>query len=114
MISGFGRLSADWKLRLGIETGIGIGINAGDVIVGDVGAPERPSYTLIGDTVNVAARVGQRARAGAPHRAAPPAPPRLAARSPRAGVRSALLALSQAVARPGTHRHRRAASARAA
>jgi class 3 adenylate cyclase len=64
MISGFGRLAAEWKARLGIETGIGIGINAGDVIVGDVGAPERPSYTLIGDTVNVAARLVQRARAG--------------------------------------------------
>lgn len=64
MIAGFGRLAAEWKARLGIETGIGIGINAGDVIVGDVGAPERPSYTLIGDTVNVAARLVQRARAG--------------------------------------------------
>lgn len=64
MIDGFGRLAVDWKARLGLETGLGIGINAGDVIVGDVGAPERPNYTLIGDTVNVAARLVQRARAG--------------------------------------------------
>ncbi len=64
MISGFDGIAGDWKTRLGLDTGIGIGINAGEFIIGDVGAPERPSYTLIGDTVNVAARLVQRARAG--------------------------------------------------
>ena len=63
MITGFGKLAPSGK-QARRRTGIGIGINAGDVIVGDVGAPELPSYTLIGDTVNVAARLVQRARAG--------------------------------------------------
>ena len=64
MLIGFCELAARWKRRHGIDTGLGIGINAGEVIAGRVGSSAYASYTIIGDTVNVAARLSQRARAG--------------------------------------------------
>lgn len=64
MLVRFTGLAQNWKARHAIETGLGIGINEGDVIAGNVGSALYMNYTIIGDTVNVASRLSQRARAG--------------------------------------------------
>jgi class 3 adenylate cyclase len=64
MLSRFDGLASQWKRRHDVDTGLGIGINTGEVIAGHVGSARFMSYTIVGDTVNVASRLSQRARAG--------------------------------------------------
>ena len=53
-----------WRANFGVEVGVGIGMNRGDVIVGNVGSQTYMSYTIIGDAVNIAARLTDLARMG--------------------------------------------------
>jgi adenylate cyclase len=61
LIQRFAPTAARWRKEHGLSTGIGVGIEAGEAVAGNVGAPSFMSYTIIGDPVNVAARLMQRA-----------------------------------------------------
>jgi adenylate cyclase len=51
------RLSAEWMATGRKPMRVRIGVHCGDVVVGNVGSPERLSYTVMGDGVNVASRL---------------------------------------------------------
>jgi len=64
MLQDFAPIAARWQSELSIDASIGIGLHEGEVAVGVLGWPHHRATTLVGDTVNVAARLCGRARAG--------------------------------------------------
>jgi len=50
-------LNKSWQEKGELTFDIGIGLNSGEVVVGNVGSPERMEYTAIGEEVNLAARL---------------------------------------------------------
>jgi len=51
------RLNQRWASQGRPEIGVGIGINYGEVFAGNIGSHRRLEYTVLGDAVNVAARL---------------------------------------------------------
>jgi adenylate cyclase len=57
-------LAEKWQAEGKRPFTVGMGINTGDVVMGNLGASSRMNYTVIGDNVNLAARLYNVAKAG--------------------------------------------------
>lgn len=62
MVKAMDRINQHGKSQGWPEVRIGIGINTGTMLVGDMGSDERRAYTVVGDAVNVAARLQEMTR----------------------------------------------------
>jgi len=64
MHQAFSDLAAKWGDARLSSLGLGIGINTGDAIVGNLGSERVMDYTVIGDVVNISSRLEKLAQAG--------------------------------------------------
>ena len=60
----FDHLRQRWYERLGTDVGLGIGIDMGDVVVGNVGAESRMTFRMVGGAINTAHRLVEIAEDG--------------------------------------------------
>lgn len=64
IVKGADELSAKLKAEVGEEIHVGVGVNYGPAVVGNMGSERRMDYTAIGDTVNTSARLEANAPGG--------------------------------------------------
>ena len=57
MVSELGKLNRKWLAEGKVQLDIGIGINSGEMIAGNIGSERIMSYTVIGDNVNLGSRL---------------------------------------------------------
>jgi len=57
MMEELDRMNEQWRNAGKPELNIGIGLNSGDMVVGNMGSSSRMDYTLMGDNVNLGARL---------------------------------------------------------
>ncbi len=69
----FKAVKTAWDIQSGVlelaktmdrSVNVGVGVNCGEAVVGNIGCQTRMDYTAIGDTVNTAARLESNAKAG--------------------------------------------------